>query len=203
MHHLRCLASRWICTCARFSSTPFELTLVQRIPHIRASDVIGDPYATHLLYVPVLHIVPLTRLQVFFSFLGFDCVASAAEEAVDPAASLPTGMVGSLLVVAAVYAAMCATIVGMVPWQDIDVDAPFAAAYAAAGMPWAARVVALGALLGITTCLLVSLFGQIRLWMALGRARLVPSVCVRPLPRAQTTCMVHRHLATWNLQLPL
>lgn len=118
-------------------------------------------------------------MQVFFSFLGFDCVASAAEETVDPAASLPAGIIGSLLICAAIYAAMCATIVGMVPWQDIDVDTPFAAAYAAVGMPWAGRVVSVGALLGIVTCLLVSLFGQVRLWMALGRARLLPEACVR------------------------
>jgi len=109
-----------------------------------------------------------SALQVFFSFLGFDCVASAAEETIDPAASLPVGIIASLLICAVIYAAMCATIVGMVPWQDIDVE------------PWAGRLVSLGALLGIVTCLLVSIFGQVRLWMALGRSRLLPPSCVRP-----------------------
>ena len=121
-----------------------------------------------------------SALQVFFSFLGFDCVASAAEETIDPAASLPVGIIASLLICAVIYAAMCATIVGMVPWQDIDVDTPFSTAYAAVGMPWAGRLVSLGALLGTVTCLLVSIFGQVRLCMALGRSRLLPPSCVRP-----------------------
>ena len=126
---------------------------------------------------------------MFFSFLGFENVATAAEETVDPTRSLPVGIIASLLISAVIYAAMCATIVGMVPWQDIDVDTPFSTAYAAVGMPWAGRIVSLGALFGIVTGLLVTLFGQIRLWMALGRAGLLPRACVRVRRTRTHACM--------------
>ena len=122
---------------------------------------------------------------MFFSFIGFDTVATAAEETRNPAAALPIGIVTSLLVCAALYAAMCVVICGMVRWSDIDLNAPFAVAFNTVGVLWAGRVVAAGALAGIVTSLLVALFGQIRLWMTLGRERLVPEAIVRA---SQPTC---------------
>jgi hypothetical protein len=67
----------------------------------------------------------------------------------------------------------------MVLWKQIDKDAPFAVAFHSIGMAWASKVVSAGALAGIVTSLLVNLFGQIRLWMTLGRERLVPEWIVR------------------------
>lgn len=116
---------------------------------------------------------------MFFSFIGFDTVATAAEETRDPAAALPIGITLSVVVCAVLYAAMCVVIVGMVAWRDIDRDAPFAVAFDSVGMAWAGKVVAAGALAGIVTSLLMNLFGQIRLWMTLGRERLVPERIVR------------------------
>ena len=74
---------------------------------------------------------------------------------------------------------MCVTIVGMVHWSEIDLDAPFAAAFDAVGMAWAGKIVAAGALAGIVTSLLVTLYGEVRLWMTLGRERLLPERLVR------------------------
>lgn len=74
---------------------------------------------------------------------------------------------------------MCVTICGMVPYFTIDVNAPFAAAYSTIGVHWAGKVVAVGALAGIITSLLVNLFGQIRLLFTLGREGLLPESLVR------------------------
>ncbi len=111
---------------------------------------------------------------VFFSFIGFDTVATTAEEAKNPSRDLPIGIVGSLLLSTVLYVLMCLTICGMQPYTEIDMDAPFAVAFTKVGMGWAQRLVAAGALTGITTSLLVSLLGQARIYVTLGRARLLP-----------------------------
>ena len=114
-------------------------------------------------------------MQVFFSFLGFETVASAAEETRNPPVDLPIGIIAALAACAGLYALMCVTIVGMVPWQEINIDTPFSSAYSDIGWTWAGKVVAIGALTGIVTSLLMSLFGQIRLLMCLGRERMLPA----------------------------
>jgi APA family basic amino acid/polyamine antiporter len=111
---------------------------------------------------------------VFFSFVGFDTVATAAEEVRNPGRDLPLGIIGSLVICTALYAGMCLVITGMVPSSEIDLDAPFAAAFATRGMEWAAGIVSAGALTGITTSLLVSLLGQPRIYMTMSRDGLLP-----------------------------
>ena len=117
---------------------------------------------------------------MYFSFIGFDSVATAAEETQNPSVALPRGIVGSLFICTAIYAAMCITICGMVNYTIINVDAPFSLAFATVGMDWAQYVVSLGAVTGIVTSLLVTLLGNARLLMALGRERLVSPWLVRP-----------------------
>ena len=75
-------------------------------------------------------------------------MANAAEEARDPAAHLPLGIVGSLGIATLLYLLMALCIVMMVPYSSIDIHAPFSSAFLAHGMPWAAKIVSLGALLG-------------------------------------------------------
>ncbi|ACO67941.1 amino acid-polyamine-organocation family, partial [Micromonas commoda] len=111
---------------------------------------------------------------VFFSFVGFDTVATCAEECADPGRDLPVGILGSLGVCAALYAAMCLVVTGMTPSRDIDVEAPFAVAFKARGMAWAESVISLGALAAITTALLSSLMGQPRVYMVMARDGLLP-----------------------------
>ena len=106
---------------------------------------------------------------VFFSFVGFDTVATCAEELADRGRDLPVGIMGSLGVCAALYALMCLVITGMTRHENIDVDAPFAVAFKTAGMGWAESVISLGALAAITTALLSSLMGQPRVYMAMAR----------------------------------
>ena len=111
---------------------------------------------------------------VFFSFVGFDTVATCAEETRDPGRDLPVGILGSLGICAILYAAMAAVITGMVPTADIDVQAPFAVAFRDRGMPWAESLISFGALAAITTALLSSLMGQPRVYMAMARDGLLP-----------------------------
>ncbi|PRW59844.1 transcription elongation factor SPT5-like protein 1 [Chlorella sorokiniana] len=123
---------------------------------------------------------------VFFAFVGFDYVANAAEEATDPAKDLPWGIVGSLGVATLLYVLMSLCIVMMVPYQNIDVNAPFSAAFLDHGMAWAAKIVSLGAVLGIVTSSMTGLLGQSRLFVVLGRERLLPARLAAVSPRTGT-----------------
>ncbi|GIL65842.1 hypothetical protein Vafri_19483 [Volvox africanus] len=119
---------------------------------------------------------------VFFSFIGFDTVATAAEEVKNPGRDLPIGIVGSLSICTVLYVAMCLVITGMEKFTTIDLDAPFAVAFSKVGMGWAQRVVAAGALTGIITSLLGSLLGQARIYVTLGRQALAPAWLARVHP---------------------
>lgn len=111
---------------------------------------------------------------VFFAFVGFDYLANAAEEVADPARDLPIGILTSLGVATALYALMATTMVLLVPYTQVDVHAPFSAAFAARGMPWAAKIVSCGAVAGIVTSTMTGLMAQARLFVVLGRERLLP-----------------------------
>jgi APA family basic amino acid/polyamine antiporter len=123
---------------------------------------------------------------VFFSFIGFDTVATAAEEVRNPGRDLPMGIIGSLAICTALYVAMCAVITGMVSSDKIDTDAPFAVAFRSSGMGWAESIVSAGALAGITTSLLVNLLGQPRIYMTMSRDGLLPPWYGRLHPRFGT-----------------
>jgi APA family basic amino acid/polyamine antiporter len=123
---------------------------------------------------------------VFFSFIGADSIANAAEECEKPSRDLPLGIVGSVGIATILYVLMALTIVGMVPFSQIDPDAPFSAAFASAGKPWAGGVVAAGALTGIATSVFVALYSQTRLLLMLGRSGLLPPVFGRVAKRTQT-----------------
>lgn len=123
---------------------------------------------------------------VFFSFVGFDTVATCAEEVANPGRDLPIGILGSLGVCAVIYALMCVIITGMVPTPNIDVDAPFAVAFAECGKGWAARVISVGAVASITTALLSSLMGQPRVYMVMARDGLLPEWFTKIHPKQGT-----------------
>jgi len=111
---------------------------------------------------------------VFFSFIGFDTVASTAEEVRQPARDLPIGILLSLAICTVLYVLMALALTGMLPWEEIDVHAPFGAVFDTLGQGWVAVLVSVGALTGITTSLLVSLIGQARVYVTLARDGLIP-----------------------------
>lgn len=106
---------------------------------------------------------------VFFAYVGFDAVSTAAEEARYPQRDIPRAILGSLGLCTIIYVSVAAVLTGLVPVAVIDVHAPVAEALSQAGYRWGAALVAVGALAGITSVLLVMMLGQIRIFFAMSR----------------------------------
>lgn len=106
---------------------------------------------------------------IFFAYIGFDAVSTAAEEVKDPARDLPIGIIASLVICTFLYVAVSATITGMVPYATIDPGAPLAAAFRDVGEDMAQRLIGLGGFVGLTTVVLVLLMSQPRIWFAMAR----------------------------------
>jgi basic amino acid/polyamine antiporter, APA family len=113
---------------------------------------------------------------VFFAFIGFDIVATNAEETKRPQRDVPIGIFASLAICATLYVAVSLVVTGMVHYNKIDVKAPLATAFQSVGQNTIATIVAYGALLGITSVVLVLLMGQSRVFFAMSRDRLLPPV---------------------------
>ncbi|MFJ5381723.1 amino acid permease [Cupriavidus sp. CER94] len=112
---------------------------------------------------------------VFFAFIGFDAVTSAAEEVRNPGRDLPIGIIGSLAVCTILYVAVAAIMTGIVPFMKFEgVDHPVSLALQYAGQNWVAGFVDLGAILGMTTVILVMTYGQTRIIFAMSRDGLLP-----------------------------
>lgn len=123
---------------------------------------------------------------VFFSFIGFDAVSTLAEEVGRPQFDMPVGIVGCIALVTAIYTTMGLCLVMMVPYSQISTATSFAQAFSHVGYTWAKHLVALGALLGITTGVLVGVMGQSRILASLSRTHLCPPLLARVHPRYQT-----------------
>ncbi|PHT58391.1 Cationic amino acid transporter 6, chloroplastic, partial [Capsicum baccatum] len=112
---------------------------------------------------------------VYFSYIGYDTVSTMAEEIRNPSKTLPVGIVGSVLIVSALYCLMALSLCLLVPYNMIPEGASFSAVFEQMGWKWASNVVGAGASLGIVASLLVAMLGQARYLCVIGRARLVPS----------------------------
>lgn len=112
---------------------------------------------------------------VFFAFIGFDVVATAAEETKNPQRDLPRGIIGSLIAVTILYVAVSVVLTGMVPYTELaGDDATLATAFALNGADWAKNIISIGALAGLTTVVMVMLLGQTRVLFAMSRDGLTP-----------------------------
>ena len=111
---------------------------------------------------------------IFFAYIGFDAVSTAAEEVVDPKRDLPLGILGSLFVCTVLYILVAAVLTGMVPAHLIDVNAPLASAFVLRGMHALSGFISLGAVAGLTSVLLVMMLGQSRVFFAVSRDGLLP-----------------------------
>jgi basic amino acid/polyamine antiporter, APA family len=116
---------------------------------------------------------------VFFAFIGFDVVATTAEEARNPQRDMPRGIIGSLAIVTVLYVVVALVITGMQPYTALSTSpdgktATLATAFANVGLPWIAKVISLGALAGLTTVALILMLGQIRVLFAMSRDGLLP-----------------------------
>jgi APA family basic amino acid/polyamine antiporter len=113
---------------------------------------------------------------VFFAFIGFDIVATAAEETRKPQRDMPIGILASLGICTALYVLVSLVVTGMVKYTDIKVEAPLAEAFRSVGQPAYATVISVGALLGLTTVMMILMLGQSRVFFAMSRDRLLPPV---------------------------
>ena len=111
---------------------------------------------------------------IFFAYIGFDAVSTTAQEARNPQRDLPIGIVASLLICTVLYIAVAAVLTGMVPWQNVNIEAPIARAFMDRGLNVAADVITLGALAGLTSVMLVMLLGQTRVLYAMANDGLLP-----------------------------
>jgi len=124
---------------------------------------------------------------IFFAYIGFDSVSTHAEEARNPQRDIPIGIIASLIVCTILYVAVAAVITGMVPYNQIHIDAPVAEAFRLKGLPWAHFIISIGAVVGITSVLLVLMLSQPRVFLAMARDGLVPpSVFGAVHPRYRT-----------------
>lgn len=123
---------------------------------------------------------------IFFAFIGFDAISTAAEECRNPGRDMPIGIIGSLVVCTFIYVATAAVLTGVAPWNQLGVADPLAAVFARLGLNWAAGIVSLGAVISMTAVLLVFQLGQPRIFFSMSRDGLLPKYFARVHPKYQT-----------------
>jgi APA family basic amino acid/polyamine antiporter len=130
---------------------------------------------------------------VFFSFLGFDAVTCAAEEVKKPERDIPRGVIFSLAICSVLYVIVAAIMTGIVHYTDFaGIDHPISKALEVAGLNWVAGAVNIGAILGMTTVILVMTYGQTRISFAMSRDGLLPKIFSEVHPKHRTP-----YRATW------
>ena len=119
---------------------------------------------------------------VFFAYIGFDVVATTAEEAKNPQRDLPIGIIASLVICTILYVAVALVITGMVKYDQIDPKAALATAFTAVGQPGYATLIAAGAVAGLTTVVLTLMIGASRVVFAMSRDHLLPPPLAQGAP---------------------
>ena len=120
---------------------------------------------------------------VFFAYIGFDAVSTASQEAKNPQRGMPVGILGSLLICTFLYVAVSLVITGVVPYDKLSVPDPIAVGIDAIGLGWLAPIVKFGAVLGLSSVILVLLLGQARILYAIAKDGLLPGVIALLHPR--------------------
>ncbi|MCU1286996.1 MAG: Amino acid permease [Acidobacteriales bacterium] len=111
---------------------------------------------------------------IFFAYIGFDAVSTTAQEAKNPQRDLPIGIIASLVVCTVLYILVAGVLTGMVPWQDVNIEAPVARAFLDRGLSTASHIITIGALAGLTSVMLVMLLGQTRVLYSMANDGLLP-----------------------------
>jgi APA family basic amino acid/polyamine antiporter len=123
---------------------------------------------------------------VFFAFIGFDAVSTAAQEAREPNRDMPIGILGSLVLCTVLYVAVGLVLTGIVPYDKLNVPDPIAVGIDAAGVGWLAPAIKIGIVFGLTSVILVMLLAQPRIFRAMAHDGLLPHAAARIHPRFQT-----------------
>jgi APA family basic amino acid/polyamine antiporter len=123
---------------------------------------------------------------IFFAYIGFDAVTTAAQEARNPQRDMPIGLLGSLAICTILFLAVSAVLTGVMHYSQLNVPAPVALAIGATGVKWGSLIVNLGSLAGLSTVMLVMLLGQSRVFYAMSRDGLLPPWAGAIHPRFRT-----------------
>jgi APA family basic amino acid/polyamine antiporter len=129
---------------------------------------------------------------IFFTYIGFDSVSTAAEEARNPERDLPIGIIATLLICTVLYIAVVVVLTGIARWDTLDNAAPVVNELRRLNLPWVRFAVLFGAMMGMISSLLVFQLGQARVWFAMSRDGLLPRAFSRVHPRFRTP-----DVATW------
>lgn len=129
---------------------------------------------------------------VFFTYIGFDSVSTAAEECRNPQRDLPVGIIGTLVACSLLYISVALVLTGIASWKDLNNAAPVGGALKALGMNTVRQWVGAGAIVGMLSSLLVFQYGQARVWFAMSRDGLLPRAFSRVHPTHHTP-----HVSTW------
>ncbi len=128
---------------------------------------------------------------MFFAYIGFDAVSTAAQEARNPQRDMPLGILGSLAICTVIYIAVAVVLLGIVPYQRLNVADPLAVGIDATGLTWFSPIVKVSAIFGLFSTMLVQLLGQSRIFYSMSRDGLLPDLFGKVHPRFRTP-----HLST-------
>ncbi len=144
---------------------------------------------------------------IFFAYIGFDAVSTAAQEAKNPQKDMPIGILGSLVICTILYIVVSGLLTGIVPYGDLNVADPVAVGIDVTGVVWAKILVKLGAIFGLATVMLVMLLGQSRVFYSMSRDGLLPEWAGAVHPRFRTpwisTIIVGGFVAVFASVIPI
>jgi basic amino acid/polyamine antiporter, APA family len=123
---------------------------------------------------------------IFFAYVGFEAVSTAAQEAKNPQRDMPIGILGSLVICTILYIGVSAVLTGLVPYKELNVPDPMALAVDKLGLDWFAFLIKIGAITGLSSVMLVLLYGQTRIFFVMSKDGLLPSALAKVHPRFHT-----------------
>lgn len=128
---------------------------------------------------------------IFFAYIGFDAVSTAAQEAINPQKDVPIGIIASLAVCTLLYILVAGVLTGIISYTELNVAAPIALAVDHVGMSWLSPIIKIAAIAGLTSVMLVLLMGQSRIFFSMAKDQLLPPLFAQVHPKFQTP-----HLST-------
>jgi len=123
---------------------------------------------------------------IFFAYVGFEAVSTAAAEAKDPQRDMPFGIIGALVVCTLLYMGVSAVLTGIVPYTSLNVPDPMAVAVNAIGLNWFSFIIKVGAIMGLSSVMLVLVYGQTRIFYTMSRDGLLPEIFCKVHPKFHT-----------------